>query len=144
WWPQGDDSLRTEIDESGNFITAERARAIAAESPLLIPAVVARKLMEAGEPPFAPLTYAAAAVDRTLVAEGRRLCARFLVPPDVAGAYLHIHGGGWCLGSARFQDDRLWRLACEAAVAVVSVEYRLAPEHPHPAGLDDCHAAASW
>jgi acetyl esterase/lipase len=65
-------------------------------------------------------------------------------PATVTGAYLHIHGGGWCLGSARYQDERLWSVACDAGVAVVSIEYRLAPEHPHPAGFEDCRSAASW
>ncbi|MFD9219254.1 alpha/beta hydrolase fold domain-containing protein [Streptomyces sp. NPDC060064] len=47
-------------------------------------------------------------------------------------------------GSADGQDERLWRLAEQARLAVVSVEYRLAPEHPFPAGPDDCEAAARW
>jgi acetyl esterase/lipase len=68
----------------------------------------------------------------------------FVPPGDVAGVYLHIHGGGWVLGSAMQQDVALWRLANEASVAVVSVDYRLAPEHPFPAGPDDCEAAALW
>ncbi|MFI6156559.1 alpha/beta hydrolase [Kitasatospora sp. NPDC051170] len=62
----------------------------------------------------------------------------------VEGVYLHIHGGGWAFGSADGQDERLWRIAAEARLAVVSVEYRLAPEHPFPAGPDDCEAAARW
>lgn len=70
---------------------------------------------------------------------------RVFVPKGkVRGAFLHIHGGGWCLGSERAQDPRLRRLASDAGVAVVSVGYRLAPEHPYPAGLDDCMAAARW
>jgi acetyl esterase/lipase len=76
---------------------------------------------------------------------GPEVAVRELVPPgDVRGVYLHIHGGGWVLGDARSQDVALWRLANEASVAVVSVEYRLAPEHPFPAGPDDCEAAALW
>ncbi|MFJ9822317.1 alpha/beta hydrolase [Streptomyces sp. NPDC101151] len=69
---------------------------------------------------------------------------RVFVPGRVDGVYLHIHGGGWAFGSAGGQDERLWRLAEQARLAVVSVDYRLAPEHPFPAGPDDCEAAARW
>jgi acetyl esterase len=69
---------------------------------------------------------------------------RVFTPDRVDGVYLHIHGGGWSFGSADGQDERLWRLARGTRLAVVSVEYRLAPEHPFPAGPDDCEAAARW
>ncbi|MCO5996294.1 alpha/beta hydrolase [Actinoallomurus rhizosphaericola] len=69
---------------------------------------------------------------------------RIFAPDRVDGVYLHIHGGGWAFGSADGQDERLWRLAEQARLAVVSVDYRLAPEHPYPAGPDDCEAAARW
>ncbi|MFJ9771892.1 alpha/beta hydrolase [Kitasatospora sp. NPDC101157] len=69
---------------------------------------------------------------------------RTFVPEHVDGAYLHIHGGGWTFGSAGGQDEKLWRLAAGARLAVVSVDYRLAPEHPFPAGPDDCETAARW
>ncbi|WP_103954693.1 alpha/beta hydrolase [Nonomuraea solani] len=69
---------------------------------------------------------------------------RVFAPDHVDGVYLHIHGGGWAFGSADGQDERLWRLAGQARLAVVSVDYRLAPEHPFPAGPDDCETAARW
>lgn len=58
--------------------------------------------------------------------------------------YLHIHGGGWCIGGADAQDQFMEAFVRDYGIAVVSVEYRLAPEHPFPAGPDDCEAAAVW
>ena len=72
------------------------------------------------------------------------ITVRVFVPDQVDGVYLYYHGGGWMLGGANQQDPQLWDLARAAAVAVVSVEYRLAPEHPFPAGPDDCEDAAVW
>src|SRR5690606_24582730 len=69
---------------------------------------------------------------------------RTIVGERVDAVYLHIHGGGWVLGAADQQDVLLQRIAEGAGVAVVSVDYRLAPEHPFPAAPDDCAAAASW
>jgi acetyl esterase/lipase len=60
------------------------------------------------------------------------------------GVFLHLHGGGWTLSASDLQDVRLQRLARDTGMTVVSVEYRLAPEHPYPAGPDDCEAAALW
>jgi len=58
-----------------------------------------------------------------------------------APALLWIHGGGYVIGSA-VQDDALCRRFVSAlGVTVASVEYRLAPQHPYPAGLEDCYAA---
>ena len=75
---------------------------------------------------------------------GGAIPLRAFVPPDCRGVYLHFHGGGWVLGAYDLQDEDLWQLARETNLAVVSVEYRLAPEHPYPAGPDDCEAAACW
>lgn len=55
---------------------------------------------------------------------------------------LWIHGGGYVLGTA--EDDRARLIAEKVGCRVVSVDYRLAPEHPFPAGVEDCHAALLW
>ena len=57
---------------------------------------------------------------------------------------IYLHGGGWTLGDLDSHDELCRRLALAADCLVVSVDYRLAPENPHPAGLDDAIAAISW
>jgi acetyl esterase/lipase len=56
---------------------------------------------------------------------------------------LHVHGGGFTMGSSRAIRDLLARLALASNARVLSVEYRLAPEHPWPAALDDVRAVWS-
>ncbi|KAJ7306537.1 hypothetical protein JRQ81_009898 [Phrynocephalus forsythii] len=56
---------------------------------------------------------------------------------------LYLHGGGWVLGSIRTHDNICRYIARESESVVVSVEYRLAPEHTYPAPLNDCLAAAT-
>lgn len=56
------------------------------------------------------------------------------------GTIVFFHGGGWMLGSIDTHDILAARLAEATRLRVISVEYRLAPEHPYPAGLDDCLA----
>ena len=82
----------------------------------------------------------------TMTIEGPRgpIPLRIVAPATARGAYLHLHGGGWMLGQASFHDAMFERLAQACGLACVSVDYRLAPEHPYPAGPDDCEAAALW
>lgn len=84
------------------------------------------------------------AVDRTVPGPAGEVPIRMVIPADVGGVYLHIHGGGWTLGAADQQDALLDFFATHVGVAVVSVDYRLAPEHPYPASPDDCEAVAAW
>ncbi|WP_131743234.1 alpha/beta hydrolase [Actinomadura roseirufa] len=103
-----------------------------------------RAAREAGKGAFpAPLPLPEG-TDRTIPGRGGPVPVRVFRPDRVRGVYLHLHGGGWTLGTARGQDAALWDLARAAGIAVVSVEYRLAPEHPYPAGPDDCEDAARW
>jgi acetyl esterase len=65
-------------------------------------------------------------------------------PGTVRAVVLEIHGGGWFLGSAADDAKFCDQIARECKVAVVSVNYRLAPENPFPACVQDCEAAAKW
>ncbi|NKY58130.1 alpha/beta hydrolase [Nocardia flavorosea] len=68
--------------------------------------------------------------------------------PDTSGqpgpALLFIHGGGYVIGNAAMGDRFCRAAARRLGIVAASVEYRLAPEHPFPAPLDDCYAALRW
>ncbi|MEN3974675.1 alpha/beta hydrolase [Emcibacter sp. SYSU 3D8] len=59
-------------------------------------------------------------------------------------AFLHIHGGGYVVGTPEMSDARNRLLAADIGCVVVSVDYRLAPETPHPGPVEDCYAALKW
>jgi acetyl esterase len=61
-----------------------------------------------------------------------------------AGILVYLHGGGWVFGSLDSHNGLCWSLARAASVTVVAVDYRLAPEDPFPAALDDAFAAVRW
>ncbi len=77
---------------------------------------------------------------------GAAIPVRLYRPQGRAGAPLLIflHGGGWMFGDLDSHDAACRHLVVQGACAVAAVGYRLAPEHPFPSGLDDCHAAAEW
>jgi acetyl esterase/lipase len=59
-------------------------------------------------------------------------------------AVLHLHGGGYVMGCPAYGDTRSIEQVQELGCIVVSVDYRLAPEHPYPAALEDAYAALRW
>ncbi len=126
-------------------------------------------IREAGRPPFEALSpdearraYAASraalqsapaevAEDRSLAAPGRdgdiplRLYrGRGTTADGALPCIFYMHGGGWIMGNLDSHDGVCRRLANAAGCRVVSVDYRLAPEHRFPAALDDCAAALRW
>jgi acetyl esterase len=83
-------------------------------------------------------------VSETEIADGVRV--RIYEPGD-AGPYpvlVYFHGGGWVLGDLEMHDLTCRRLCRGAELTVMNVDYRLAPEHPFPAPLDDCYASVVW
>src|SRR3981189_3229908 len=102
---------------------------------------------------FVPmLEYAAVQVeDRTILAAdgagGRKIAMRGFRPAEGDGPWpvvMFFHGGGWVLCTLETHDPYCRALATEAGVMVVSADYRLAPEHKFPAGVEDCFAATEW
>ncbi len=63
---------------------------------------------------------------------------------DTRPGVLYIHGGGYILGTPEMMDQGCRKISAEIDCVVVSVDYRLAPEHPYPAPLEDCYAALKW
>jgi acetyl esterase len=84
------------------------------------------------------------AVDRMIDGPTGPLRLRTFTPEHAQGVLFHIHGGAWMAGTPEMMDSLHEVIAETCNVAVVSVDYRLAPEHPYPAGPDDCEAAACW
>jgi len=70
--------------------------------------------------------------------------ARVYDPGSAPGVVVAFHGGGWLMGSRDSFDATCRHLAVESGLVVVNVDYRLAPEHPFPAALDDAWAAVRW
>jgi len=72
--------------------------------------------------------------------------AGWLAPPGVRHdrAILYLHGGGYCIGSINTHRGLCHGIAGAAGVRVLALDYRLAPEHPFPAALDDAVAAFQW
>ncbi len=114
----------------------------------LLSAAVARQFYEAGRPLLSPDPESVAKVrDQSIPGPNGPIPLRLYWPtgPDHALPVLvYLHGGGWVLGNVNTVDSLCRSLANASGHLVVSVDYRLAPEHPFPQGLNDAHAALCW
>jgi acetyl esterase/lipase len=102
---------------------------VAGQTVALDPRVTSRELMIPGEPGDPDV--------RVLLYEP-------VSAPASRPGIVYIHGGGFVLGSAETEAAGAMGLAAELGAVVASVDYRLAPEHPFPAGLHDCFATLKW
>jgi acetyl esterase/lipase len=123
-----------------------QAEALLATIPSILqqqPAVI-REARASGRSVLGPVVLSPKGETRTLKTAQGPLPLRVFPTPAARGVLLHIHGGGLALGSHDQQDFLLEPIADATGLAIVSVGYRLAPEHPYPAGPDDCEQAALW
>jgi acetyl esterase/lipase len=139
-----DAELAAHVDESRAFVAASAATAGSRQPP--DPSTpdglrAARNMLVSRPAPAGRLV-----TEQVAEAGTRQVPVRIIRPQEreTRAVYLEIHGGGFYLSSAARSDARNARLADAVGVAVVSVDYRLAPEHPWPAAPDDCETAATW
>ena len=104
-----------------------------------------RKEQEEGTGRYVKPVLSDKAIEREIQGSEGTVTVRAFIPEDqINGVYLHIHGGGWVLGRAHHRDEDLEEIMSDCNAAVISVDYRLAPEHPYPAAQDDCESVAMW
>lgn len=97
---------------------------------------------------FAAMQWPPEPVEQTAEREARGIRVKVWrghdAPHDAAPALLYLHGGGFVIGAPETHEDICRILANAAGAVVVSPDYRLAPEHPFPAAIEDCAAALMW
>ena len=104
--------------------------------------VLARQLQNRTSIPGLPNKVATRDVEIAL-----GLAARLYLPPahgNSLAVLVYLHGGGWVVGCVAVFDPSCRLLSEAAGVIILSVEYRLVPEHPYPAGLEDTLTAVRW
>lgn len=97
-------------------------------------------------PPPATPTFVADVRDRLIPGPMADIPIRIYQPSNdgVHGALVYFHGGGWVIGNIESHDEICRRLCQRAMVCVISVDYRLAPEHRYPAAVEDCASTVVW
>jgi acetyl esterase len=126
--------------------------AAAANRPQLhtLSPVEARKMMRDTRAPIqGPILDTVAEVDRTIPGPAGQIPARIYRPKAAAAdaklpVLVYFHGGGWVIGDIETHHTVCQRFAQDGDLLVISVDYRLAPEHRYPAAVDDCWAATQW
>ena len=139
-----------DLDEAAiaeSKVFTEGLVALLAQEPAVhtMPPEDSRRARREGRSLLPPPQFLTQARDLSISARSGELRLRVLAPEtNATGVYLHLHGGGWVFGCCDEQDDRLWALVEATGLCAISVDYRLAPEHPYPAAPDDCEDAALW
>jgi len=112
-----------------------------------LPISKGRKVIETSSAASGGRQPIGAVTDRTIDGPNGPIALRFYTPHGISGespALVYIHGGGWIYGSLDSHDATCRVLAEQAQLRVISVDYRLAPEHPFPSAVDEVWAAWEW
>jgi acetyl esterase len=132
------------LDAETRALLAQVAAAGAPPTHLTTPED-ARAAMRSRQARLGPGPEVHARRDLHVPGSGHRVPVRVLAPtPEPPGVLLYLHGGGWVLGDLDGFEPFARSLATATGLTVVLVDYRLAPEHPFPAALDDATAALDW
>ena len=91
-----------------------------------------------------PKTPAGISIQEVKTPSGLKLRTYTPAGAKTRSALLYIHGGGMMIGSPAMDDALLASIASELDIVIVSPDYKLAPENPYPAAVDDCHTAWNW
>lgn len=129
-----DPVIRTLLDT----LAAQNAPPLVSMTP-----VQAREMYEKLRIPLPP-DPVAKVEDREIPGPAGSIPVRIYTPERARGLLVYFHGGGWVIGSLETHDGPIRSLANAAGCIIVSVDYRLAPEHAHPAAAEDCFAATRW
>ena len=132
-----DPAVRTFLDQ----LTAMGLPAF--ETQTVEQARAAIRMMSQTGPPGEPVDHVE---DQRVPGPGGSIPVRIYAPAGrrPAPALVYFHGGGWVIGGIDTHDGLCRQLANRASATVISVDYRLAPEHKFPAAVDDCFAALGW
>ena len=134
-----------DLDEARAFNAQLEALIATVPTIMEIGAPEARRLRREGKGIFPAPVFLEEARDIEVQGRGGPIPIRLMRPAGkAAGIYFHIHGGGWALGAHDMQDVAIKSLADATGLVVASIGYRLAPEHPYPAGQDDCEDAVAY
>ncbi len=136
-WPEEYEGMRAEARATAQVI----AEMFGAGAPGAVPTDRDERVRAQREMMKALEVVSPAGIDQDIAGVP---CRVFRPDRPARAVYLHFHGGAMMLGSPLMNDGANADLASRFDLAVVSVDYRLAPEHPHPAGSDDCLAVARW
>jgi monoterpene epsilon-lactone hydrolase len=141
--------MTTPGDDSHRAAALDRARRWLRENPLPHDASIEEmRAWMSDSPPIASTTITPTMVKGPgAAAPGPELTlAEWVLAPDADPdrRILYLHGGGYCMGSPATHRNLVSRISAASAMAVLSLDYRLAPEHPFPAAVRDSVAAFAW